>query len=121
MQNQLTYLAVPYSHADPAIQRQRFEAANIAAGRLIQQGRVVFSPISHTHPIAERCELPRGWDYWERFDRTFLSRCDELIVLTLDGWETSQGVQAEIAIAREYGMSIVYLSLDEIAEMILAA
>ena len=37
-----------------------------------------------------------------RHDRRFLETCDEVVVLKLDGWEQSVGVQAEIAIARSW-------------------
>ena len=40
-----------------------------------------------------------------------LQRCDELIVLTLTGWETSRGVQAEIAFAKEINLPIKMMEL----------
>jgi hypothetical protein len=88
---------------------QRFDAACRFAGQLMSQGHVVFSPIAHTHPIAVRCELPRGWDFWERFDREFVLSARKLVVLMLDGWDSSKGVAAEIAIAMEAGIPIEYM------------
>lgn len=87
----------------------RFDAACRAAGCLMAQGHVVFSPIAHTHPIAVRCELPRGWDYWEQFDREFVEASERLIVLKLDGWDASKGVAAEMEIARKAGIPIEYI------------
>lgn len=104
----LTYLACPYQHADKQVMRERFDAVNRAAAQLMREGVYVFSPISHTHPIAECGDLPRGWDYWEAYDRALLSCCSKLIVLQLPGWEQSVGVQAETAIARELGLDIEY-------------
>lgn len=104
----LTYLACPYQHTDKQIMRERFDAVNRAAAQLMREGMYIFSPISHTHPIAECGDLPRGWDYWEAYDRALLSCCSRLIVLQLPGWEQSVGVRAEIAIAKELGLDIEY-------------
>jgi len=106
----LTYLACPYSHPDRAVRVARFEAANHTAAMLMVQGKYVFSPISHTHPIAEAGNLPLGWDFWEEYDRAILVACVEVVVLMLDGWKESKGVTAEIAIAREIGLPVTYLS-----------
>jgi len=106
----MLYLAVPYSDDSYAIRKGRFEVANVAASQLVQQGNHVFSPISHTHPIALQGNLPVDWEYWEEYDRIMLSVCTELVVLLIDGWLTSVGVQAEIKIAKETGMKISYMN-----------
>ena len=71
----------------------------------------VFSPISHTHPIAEASEgtLPTGWEFWEGFDRQYLNVCKKIIVLRIPGWDTSTGVKAEIKIGEDDGISIEYM------------
>jgi Domain of unknown function (DUF1937) len=48
---ELIYLACPYSDPSAAVRLQRFEHATKAAAALIQQGHIVFSPITMTHPI----------------------------------------------------------------------
>jgi hypothetical protein len=53
----------------PEMRTKRFWQAAAAAGKLMQLGLLVFSPISHTHPIAVGCELPTGWDYWRKYDQ----------------------------------------------------
>ena len=109
----MIYLATPYSHRDPAVKQARFEAVNKIAADLMRAGEHVFSPISHTHPIALAGDLPGGWDYWEAYDRVMLAACDTLIVLMLPGWIESTGVCAEIKIARETGMIIEYMEPSE--------
>lgn len=106
----LIYLAVPYSHPDPAVREARFHEANRIASQLMRDGHYVFSPISHTHPIALAGGLPTGWDFWEGYDRAILACCSKLLVVTLDGWKDSRGVQAEMAIARELGIRVETLS-----------
>lgn len=104
----MIYLACPYSHKDPEVRRQRFESANAVAAKLMQGGRHVFSPISHTHPIAVAGDLPKGWDYWEQYDRIFLGIAKEFWVIRIDGWRESVGVQAEMRIASELRLPVVF-------------
>jgi len=104
----MIYLAGPYSHPDSAIREQRFHAACVAAARLMRAGHFVYSPIAHGHPIAAH-GLPTDWRFWEPHDRRFLEQCDEVVVLMIDGWRESRGVQAEIQIAGELGKPVRYL------------
>ena len=104
----MIYLASPYTHPDTVVRQQRFEAVCRAAAELMRRGEIVFSPIAHSHPIAA-FGLPTHWEFWETVDREHLKRCNELVVLMLDGWKTSRGVQAEIRMAAELGKPVRYL------------
>jgi len=106
----LVYLATPYSHKDPAVQERRFRVVNAVAAALMREGFPVFSPISHTHPIAQAGDLPGDWDYWEEYDRVVLSACSMMIVVAQPGWIESKGVTAEMDIAREMGIPIEFAS-----------
>ena len=105
----LVYLACPYSDKKASVRLSRFNSVNKIAAQLMLQGMHIFSPISHTHPIAEAGGLPKGWDFWEGYDRAILATCAKMIVLQLDGWDISKGVQAEITIATELEIPIEYL------------
>jgi hypothetical protein len=115
MKKELIYLACPYSYkdADPAkvmaVKEERFQAVNKASAKLMAEGKYIFSPISHTHPIALAGSLPGDWQFWEGYDRCILSSCCKIIVLRLPGWETSTGVQAEIKIGQELGIPVEYI------------
>lgn len=104
----MIYLASPYTHPDPAVREQRYRAACRVTASLIEAGDIVFSPIVHSHPMADY-GLPSTWGFWRRQDQAFLERCDEVVVLTLDGWGESAGVQGEIGIAHELGKPVRYL------------
>lgn len=106
--NPLIYLAIPYTHPDPEVRRQRFRIANQVAGRLMSRGDLVFSPISMSVPIAEDAGLSGEWAYWAKFDRALLERCQKVVVVDIEGLAESVGVQAELAIARELGLPIEY-------------
>lgn len=109
MDRKKIYMACPYSDESAGVRAWRFELVNRAAAKLMQEGHLVFSPISHTHPIAEAGDLPKGWEFWEAYDRTFLEWADEVHVLMIDGWRESKGVTAEIRIARELKKRVVYV------------
>lgn len=106
----MIYLAIPYTHRDPAVEAERFQMANKIAAELMAKGYHVFSPISHSHPIKEAGGLPGTWDFWEQYDRRILSICDAIFVICLPGWAESKGVQAEIRIALELGIEVKFLS-----------
>ena len=108
-QRPLTYLALPYSHPDPAVRCARFVDANIAAAKLLKQGHLVYSPISHTHPIAAQENLELDWSAWESLNATYLALSHTLIVLTLDGWRDSVGLAAEIKLAKLLHLNVRFL------------
>lgn len=107
------YLACPYASgsADYTTRCLRFDAATRAAGALLKMGFKVFSPITHSHPIVELTpDLPLHWPYWERYDRAMIEHSHALIVLTLEGWMESPGVQAEMALAREQDIPVFLMA-----------
>jgi hypothetical protein len=104
------YLATPYTHSDPEVVEGRFLTANKVAALLMNQGLHIYSPISHTHPIALAGDLPTTWDFWEQYDRVMLKVCSSLLIIAADGWDRSKGVKAEIEIAKEYGLPIRFVS-----------
>ena len=108
----MIYLASPYSHLDPRVREHRFRAACQAAASMLRDGHVVFSPIVHSHPLVA-FGLPTAWSSWERIDRAYLERCDEVMVLMLDGWEASVGVRAEIGIARALGKPVRFVAPED--------
>lgn len=102
---ELIYLASPYSHPDRVVRKWRYELACKVAALLMRDGHLVYSPIVHSHPLTAY-GLPTNWEHWRPLDEAMLGRCQALVVARLDGWEQSQGVAAEIALARELGLRI---------------
>jgi hypothetical protein len=103
------YLAYPYTSDNPSVMLSRFEAANRLAGQLMDEGLVVFSPISHSHPIAQHLDNARDGAYWAKQDAPFLAGAAAVIVATVDGWDSSRGIQAECAKASELGLPVYFL------------
>jgi len=109
----LYYLASPYSHDNPNMRKERYEAVNDTTIILLNQNVYAFSPITYNHPM-ERHSLPTNWEFWMPYDIAFLERCDMVIVLTLDGWKESVGVTAEIEKAVSLGIPVIYLNPEEV-------
>jgi hypothetical protein len=114
MINKLYYLASPYSHPDAAVKKHRAEMVTESAVDLLHLGVFVFAPISYNEPW-EKYNLPGDWQFWQDFDKTFVSRCDGgIIVLMLDGWDKSVGVTAEIKFAKSIGLPVYYTTPEQI-------
>jgi len=103
------YLASPYSHPDAAVRESRFHAVCEYAAEAMRDGQLVYSPIVHSHPLAER-GLPGDWSFWSSHNRAMLERSSALVVLALPGWEKSEGVQAEVGMARSLGLPVRVVS-----------
>lgn len=104
----MKYLASPYTHDNPDVKKERFEAVCEVASYMMLKGEHVFSPIAHTYPIAVHGGVPTDWDFWGDYDKEFLNFCEELIILMLPGWKESVGVTAEIEYMRELGKKVSY-------------
>jgi hypothetical protein len=109
------YLACPYSHPDAAVRAERVAMANEAAGSMMESGLIVFSPLSHSHPIAETMPKIDNCDhgFWLEQDLTFLVLwADEMWVMCVNGWENSKGIKTEIDAAKIIGMPVRYFRFD---------
>lgn len=102
------YLCHPYSHPDSEVMHQRFLSANDLAARLIRAGHVVFSPISHSVPIADEMGNHKDHDYWLIQDLVFVEWANEIWVPLVDGWCDSHGIAREEARAYVLDKPIVY-------------
>jgi hypothetical protein len=54
--------------------------------------------------------MPSDWLFWSRYDTAMLSGASELWVYTMDGWENSKGVSAEIEIAKSLKLPIKFIN-----------
>ena len=103
------YLGQPYSHPDLEVMELRARAGGRVAAALLNDGLSVYAPIVAWHEVAKLHQLPRTFEFWRELDLGWLDLCDELYVLTLDGWLESAGLTAEIAHAQATGKRIVFL------------
>jgi hypothetical protein len=101
------YIASPYSHPDASVREARYRAACEKAAAMLRDGLRVYSPIVHSHPLA-LLGLPGDWAFWAEQNAAMLERASSVVVLTLDGWEESRGIAAEVEIARALHLPIRY-------------
>ena len=107
----LVYIASPYAHPSAEVREARLEAVRHVCGQMVNEGKIVMSPLVYLGELAMRgVHPPQGWYAW---DLQLLARCDELLVLQLPGWEDSKGVLAEIAGAQTKGIPIRLMSLED--------
>ena len=109
IQKPLIYLAVPYSHDDRDIMLARFRMVSKVAGQLIRAGNLVYSPISHSHPMALESIVGTTYEDWRELDEFYLLRSDVFMILTIDGWRESKGMVEEIKFATDNAKPIILL------------
>jgi hypothetical protein len=115
MKRKLFYLASPYSHDNQHVKDYRFQVVQDVTVKLLLDANIyAFSPIAYNHPMVIH-DLPTDWSFWENYDKAFIDHCDGLVVLTIDGWQESIGVQAEIEYAKELNLPVVYLSMEQVS------
>ena len=93
----MIYLACPYSHEDHEVMIKRFKAACFVAGNLMRQNTSVYSPISHSHSICDFGGIGYKDPVWYGYDLWYVDRCEDMMVVDIDGWKESKGVALEIA------------------------
>ena len=99
------YLAIPYSFNPPFSHR----IVNKIAANLMEQGHIVFSPISHSHHIADHLpnQLRIDSHWWMQHDLPFIEWSDEVHVVNIgeEGGRLvteSKGVMMEIEHAKKH-------------------
>lgn len=103
------YLGSPYSKYPSGRANAYVEACRNAA-ILIRAGVPVFSPIAHSHPIAEYGPVdPLDHDIWLPADAPMMAAAYGLIVLKMESWQFSYGLRLEIETFRGVGKPIVYM------------
>lgn len=103
------FIISPYTDDDFDVTNRRALEADIYVGELIRQGKVCYSTISAIHHLLYLTELPGTWVYWRMHCEVMMMHATEVHVLCLDGWEQSEGVQAEIEIAKTFNKKITYV------------
>ena len=111
----LAYLATPYSKYPGGPKGAFVEAAKLAA-RLMLAGIKVYSPITHTHPLAVYGGIdPLDHSIWLPFDEAMMNLCGILIVAHMETWENSKGIAYEIKFFEVAEKPIFDLNIETLA------
>lgn len=111
IRRKMAYLIAPYSHEDKAVIEHRMKQICMADAHLMEQGYYTMSPL-FKHFILQYRSLPGDYNYWGDYSRNMLPRCDEAIVIKLDGWDKSVGVADELALADELRKPIRFVDAE---------
>ena len=116
--NPLIYLAAPFNHEDGEVRVDRVAKSLLCATNMMAKGYFVYSPLVYSnlserivHKFPDLVEMPES--YWYEHGIRMLSKCDELWVLRLEGWEYSKGVAAEVKYAQQNGIPRRYIEQKE--------
>lgn len=103
---ELTYLACPYTDPNPKIMQLRYAVNAQVAADLFKEGIMVFAASMHNAFIEEIANLKDRFSTWQAFNHLMIERSDRVLVVTLDGWEQSKGVQDQIQYAKKLNKNV---------------
>lgn len=104
----------PDKHAK--LMQRRYEYAAKRTAEFMKLGHTMFCPINHCHPIAEKYDMPRTWEFWKQHDLDYIRASNELWVLCMPHWQESVGITAEIAFADRLGIPVRLITCNDYSE-----
>ena len=114
----MAYLASQYTSKFPIkfiaklIMKYRWHMVSKQVVKIMQQGWVVFGPITHSHvawiKAGIKDDVQTDHEFWMSQDWWYVKRCDVMFVYNYKGG--SPGVEREIAWCRELQKPIIYLN-----------
>jgi len=116
MEKGLYYLAVPYQGSEEE-KKYRTELSLKATVEFLRQGISLFSPVIYVNKIAEELNLPsleKRREIIMPYLFEFLTVSKGLILITIDSWQKSWGVQQELKFCHESNIPVFTLRADEI-------
>ena len=109
------YLGSPYSLFADGL-HAAFTRACLLTGKLLRNGIPTFSPIAHSHPVAQICKIdPLDYELWIPADMPLVRNAALMLVADLDGWDTSWGVEVEIAAFKDAGKPVLLIHPETLA------
>lgn len=113
MKQDLIYVGSPYSHRNAAVRLERLTAVQNICYTMFTSGLTPISPVTIWGPLDLQGSKFRHEDLMT-YCINILSACSMLLVITLNGWEISDGLYQEVEYARENKIPVRYSSAKEI-------
>ena len=107
--SKLVYVACPYGHPERSVIDYRMKAFYAVDAHLTNLGMFVASPMNKIHMV-ETHNIHSSWSFLEEYSYELLAKCSKIIVIEIDGWKESIGVQAEITFAKKNNISVEYIN-----------
>jgi len=112
------YLACPYNSPWRIVRWLRYRKITKIAGNYMLEGYIVFSPITHSHPIHNfQSKELFTHTFWLNQDRRFLDWADVLVVIKIPGWKDSVGVDWEVKYMQKAKKPYVFAHPDHIPNL----
>ena len=89
------------------------EAVSRVAAGLTDTDRRIFCPLTYANALLDKGFDCKTDEWWYEYDIGWLAHCAELVVLKLPGWEESEGVRLEIAVAESLEIPVSYMETPE--------
>ena len=105
----LVYVSAPYSEVSDKDSLMRTIAAFSGRYMLANPGEYAVSGLMHHYAIKEEPALGTDYKFWKEWCDLCMAVCTKMVVLTVPGWSTSEGVAAEIEYAKKVNMPIAYI------------
>lgn len=113
----LIYVASPYTakgfpkELKKTIERQRASLITKIIGQLQDKHEAAFiGPITQSHHTAKHMDSKtEKFACWRDIDLTYISHCEQVWVVTMNGWDKSTGVLAEIAFAEQEDIPVFFI------------
>jgi len=104
----LIYLGTPYTHPDPHVRHERYLLVTKIAAKMIVSNRdvSVYSPVTHFHPMANLCDMPKDFEFWQSHNMRMLRMSDHFCRLLVPGSSESKGLIAEMDMALALGIPV---------------
>jgi hypothetical protein len=109
----MIFISSPYTHWSDNIVNDNYLKVAKLASKLCSEGQVAISPIVYGHNLLKIRTFPSNWEFWKNFCLTLLSKCDEMIVYKMEGWDKSRGVAEEIKFAELNNITITYVEYND--------
>jgi len=116
MQKGLYYLAVPYQGSEEE-KKYRTELSLKITAEFLRQGISLFSPVIYVNKIAEELgltSLEKRREIIMPYLLDFLKVSKGLLLIKIDGWQKSWGVQHELTFCYEAHIPVFTMHADEI-------
>lgn len=116
MEKGLYYLAVPYQGSEEE-KKYRTELSLKVTTEFLRQGIHLFSPVIYVNKIAEELgltSLEKRREIIMPYLFDFLKVSKGLILIKIDGWQKSWGVQQELKFCQETHIPVFSMQADEI-------
>ena len=105
----MIYLASPYSHPDPRVERDRFERVRQYATEQMNLGVLLFSPIVYGFQFHVSGNMAGDHMTWLAFNRHMIYHSTSVQVYMLEGTSESKGVAEELLLARKWNKDVEYI------------